>query len=178
MLGWVGKHSSRAFRTGRFCPQLTPWLGAQLGLREDLGQKENGGGGGCSLRIWPGAGWGRFPRSHLCPSGRRRGRLAFPQPALRTLGGDVGRPRRPCKRALWQSPTVLEIPRFAISFRCHHFPASLSQKLFPYLFGACRPVKRRNRDPRAASSPLGRWPGSREPAPKPMSFKRQRSMSS
>ena len=126
--------------------------------------------------IWPSAGWGRFPRSHLCPSGRRGGRLASPQPARRTLGGEVGRPRRPCRRALWQSPTVLEIPRFAMSFSCHHFPASLSQKRFPHLFGACRPVTRRNRDPRAASTQLGRWPGSREPFPKQMSFKRQKSL--
>lgn len=137
-----------------------------------------GAGGGCSLHIWPSARWRRSPRSHLCPSGRRRGRLAFPQPVLRTLGGDVGRPHPPCKRALRQSPTGLEIPRFAISFSCHHFPVSLSQKLFPYLFGLCRPVRRRNCGPREASGQLGRWPGSREPFPKQVSFKKQKSMSS
>lgn len=90
-----------------------------------------GAGGGCSLNIWPSARWRRFPRSHLCPSGRRRGWLAFPQPVLRTLGGDVGRPHQPCKRALWQSPTVLEIPRFAISFSCHHFPSELKSEALP-----------------------------------------------
>lgn len=181
MLGCIGKHSSQAFQTGRFCPQLTPWPGAQLSLSEDLGQKENGGVGGrrvAAALVSGLARWRRFPRSHLCSSGRRMGWLAFPPPALRPLGGDVGRPHQPCKRAIWQIPIVLEIPHFAISFSCHHFPVSSSQKLFSYLLGVCRPVRRRNCDPREASGQLWRWPGSREPFPKQVSFKRQKSTSS
>lgn len=44
------KHSTQTFKTGRFCPQLTPWPGAQLRFREDLGQKENGGGMAAALK--------------------------------------------------------------------------------------------------------------------------------
>lgn len=74
------KHSSQAFQTGRLCPRLPPWPGAQLGFRGEFRSERKGGRGCCRLKLcfnWMGK---TFPasQSHLCPGQGLAGLASVP----------------------------------------------------------------------------------------------------